>query len=319
MAKMLRGLLLLALLSIGSSFLVLAQSSAPPDAPAPQPNVGQQTPQTATPAQPKPAAQPDPADPASRPDWMPTGNEGYEKKSLGERAKDQVTAPVCVNGHCFGGKKSDSEKADAQQSGPGPNQSIPRSDDQTRSLNQDGESSSRQAIIDLSPPKDDARNHPESSTGANQPGNVSEMKKWDPHRAAKNVEVGDYYFSQSNYIAAESRYQEALEYKDNFAEAMFKLAVTEEKLDHPDEARKYSTLSEDPARRGSRPGRARRPRTAGDLIREEDAITDCRYDRAPSPTCPAERAAPYFSSRMNSFLVASTSMTNSDSSGWRHR
>ncbi len=56
------------------------------------------------------------------------------------------------------------------------------------------------------------------------------MKKWDPHRAGKNVEVGDYYFKQKNYIAARSRYQEALDWKDNYADAMYKLAVSDEKL-----------------------------------------------------------------------------------------
>lgn len=238
MRSMLRRLLLIALLSLGS--MALAQSV--PDTPAPQPDAGKQPPAPAPPS--TPAAQPDPTDPASRPDWKPSDNDsGYEKKSMGQRMKDQVTSPVCVNGRCFGGKKSDGDKGDeAEQAGPGPNQKPPRSDDQTRSLNQDGESSSRSSIGDLSPPKNDARDHPNSSTGEPQPSDTSEMKKWDPHRAAKNLEVGDYYFSRNNFIAAESRYQEALEYKDNFAEVMYKLALTEEKLQHPDEARKYFEL-----------------------------------------------------------------------------
>jgi hypothetical protein len=217
-----------------SAFQSTSQQQSVPDAPAPQPDATQQ--------KQKPAAQPDPADPASRPDWKPNPDDQYEKKNMGQRMKDQVTSPVCVNGHCFGGKKPGSDKADEQQPGPGPNQKPPRSDEQTRSLNEDGESSSRSSIIDLSPPKDDARNHPDSSTGNEQPADVAEMKKWDPHRAAKNLEVGDYYFNRKNYVGAESRYQEALEYKDNFAEAMFKLAVTEEKLERPDEARRYYEL-----------------------------------------------------------------------------
>lgn len=244
MNKMFRRLLLALLLATGS--WALAQSSAPPDAPAPQPDAAQQAPQPATP-QPKPAAQPDPADPASRPDWKPSGDEGYEKKSLGQRVKDQLSTPPCVSigaGPCHqvGSKKSGGDNEEAQAPGPGPNQKIPRSDDQTRSLNQDGESSSRSSIIDLSPPKDDARNHPESSTGNEPAADVSEMKKWDPHRAAKDLEVGDYYFKRNNFVGAESRYLEALEYKDNFAEVMFKLALTEEKLERPDEARKYYAL-----------------------------------------------------------------------------
>ena|ERR1051326_2356509 len=231
MNTMFRRLLLVSLLSIAP--FALGQSSVP-DAPTPQPNATQQ--------KQKPAAEPDPADSASRSDWKPNPDDQYEKKTMGQRVKDQVSAPVCVNGHCFGGKKSGDEKVDAQQAGPGPNQKPPRSDEQTRSLNEDGESSSRSSIIDLSPPKDDARNHPDSATGNEPPADVSEMKKWDPHRAAKNLEVGDYYFKQKNFVAAVSRYQEALEYKDNFAEAMFKVAVCEEKLERPDEARRYYEL-----------------------------------------------------------------------------
>jgi hypothetical protein len=222
------------------------QSTSPqqgvPDAPVPQPD--------AAPKVQKPAPQPDPADPASRPDWKPSADDQYEKKSLGQRVKDEVTTTPCVHvgvGGCINKPKpkvrtSKSDDDSSQQPGPGPNQKAPRSDDQGRSLNQDGESSSRSSIVDLSPPKDDARNHPESSTGLEQPSDVAEMKKWDPHRAAKNVEVGDYYFKQKNFVAAESRYQEALVYKDNFAEAMFKLAVTEEKLERADDARRYYEL-----------------------------------------------------------------------------
>ena len=240
---MFRRVLLISLLSIAS--LAMAQSPAPPpEAPAPQPDAGQQPSPPAQPAPAKPSAQSDPSDPASRPDWKPGDtDQGYEKKSMGQRMKDQVNSPVCVNGHCFGGKKpgDTSDKDEAQ--GPGPSQKPPRSDDETRSLNRDGESSSRSTIGDISPPKDDARNHPESSTGNEEPAaDVSEMKKWDPHRAAKNVEVGDFYFDKQNYIAAKSRYEEALEYKDNYAEAMYKLAVADEKLEHPDEARKYYQL-----------------------------------------------------------------------------
>ncbi len=73
----------------------------------------------------------------------------------------------------------------------------------------------------------------------NAPGNgdVNEMHLWDPHKAAKDIEVGDYYFNRKNYIAAESRYREALYYKNNDALATYRLAVCLEKLDRPDEAR----------------------------------------------------------------------------------
>lgn len=60
---------------------------------------------------------------------------------------------------------------------------------------------------------------------------------WDPHKAAKDIEVGDFYFKKKNYAAAESRYREALYYKDNDAIATYHLAICLEKLDRPDQAR----------------------------------------------------------------------------------
>lgn len=246
---MFRRLLLVSVLMAGCSGLGMGQTSVPPDAPAPQPDAGQQPAPAAAPAASKPAAQRDPSDPASRPDWKPSEDQGYEKKGLGQRVKDEVTTAPCVHigvGGCINKPKPKVSRTDSDDQGasnePGPNQKPPRSDDQTRSLNADGESSSRSSIIDLSPPKDDARNHPESSAGNETAADVSEMKKWDPHRAAKDLEVGDYYFNRKNYVGAESRYQEALEYKDNFAEVMYKLGVTEEKLERPDQARKYYEL-----------------------------------------------------------------------------
>ena len=68
-------------------------------------------------------------------------------------------------------------------------------------------------------------------------GGVSEFHPWDPHKAAKDVEVGDFYFKRKNYHAAEDRYREALLYKDNDAVATYRLAVCLEKMDRPSEAR----------------------------------------------------------------------------------
>ena len=75
----------------------------------------------------------------------------------------------------------------------------------------------------------------ESTPGS---GGVSEFHPWNPHKAAKDIEVGDFYFKRKNYRAAEDRYREALAYKENDAMATIKLAVCLEKLDRPDEARK---------------------------------------------------------------------------------
>ena len=89
------------------------------------------------------------------------------------------------------------------------------------------ESSSKQTQIDISPPSGDEK-HP-----GNNDSELSEFHPWDPHKAAKCIEVGDWYFKQENYRAAISRYQEALEWKPKDAEATYKLALVEEKSGDP--------------------------------------------------------------------------------------
>jgi tetratricopeptide (TPR) repeat protein len=107
-----------------------------------------------------------------------------------------------------------------------------------------GESSSKDESVDLSPPPGDAKAHPQDSEilmdeGSSGSGDVNEFHPWDPHKAAKDVEVGDFYFKvKKNYRAAEDRYREALYYKNNDAIATFRLALCLEKMDRPDEARK---------------------------------------------------------------------------------
>jgi tetratricopeptide (TPR) repeat protein len=107
-----------------------------------------------------------------------------------------------------------------------------------------GESSSKDTQVDLSAPVDDAKAHPQSSAAvadaeaeALSSGGVSEFHTWDPHKAAKSVEVGDFYFKRKNYRAAQERYREALRYKDNDAVATIRLAVCLEKLGILDDAR----------------------------------------------------------------------------------
>jgi tetratricopeptide (TPR) repeat protein len=109
------------------------------------------------------------------------------------------------------------------------------------------ESSSRETRIDTTPPKDDAKNHPNSSAAVadldvspkTDDSDVQEFHPWNPMKAAKNIEVGDYYFKRKNYKAALDRYKEALYYKDKDAIASFRLAVCQEKLGDKAEARKY--------------------------------------------------------------------------------
>ena len=119
---------------------------------------------------------------------------------------------------------------------PGQNQAPPRYDRDKEA----GESSSQDTKIDLSPPKDDAKDHPFSDAGDSDAGDGSEYSQelhpWDPHKAAKDVEVGDFYFKRKNYRAAIARYQDALLWKDNDAEANFRLGQAFEKTNNPTEA-----------------------------------------------------------------------------------
>jgi tetratricopeptide (TPR) repeat protein len=110
--------------------------------------------------------------------------------------------------------------------------------------NQPGTSSSKDTQIDLSPPVDDAKAHPKSAETVLNEEESSTLEdrgsgtthRWDPHKAAKDVEVGDFYFKRKNYRAAEDRYREALLYKDNDAVATLRLAICLEKLNLPGEA-----------------------------------------------------------------------------------
>jgi tetratricopeptide (TPR) repeat protein len=112
------------------------------------------------------------------------------------------------------------------------------------------ESSSRDTRIDISPPKDDAKNHPGSQAAVagldipKTPDNpdtsgIQEFHPWNPMKAIKDIEVGDYYFKRKNYKAALERYKEALYYKDGDAVASFRIAECQEKLGDKAEAKKY--------------------------------------------------------------------------------
>jgi tetratricopeptide (TPR) repeat protein len=124
------------------------------------------------------------------------------------------------------------------QDQPGQNQAPPRSDRSREA--EAGESSSRDTRVDLSPPKDDAKNHPSSgvvdTNPEDEPADVQEMHPWNPYRAMKDDEVGDYYFKRKNYRAALARYQDALIWKEKDAIANFRMAECYEKLDQPDQA-----------------------------------------------------------------------------------
>ncbi|HKS72145.1 MAG TPA: tetratricopeptide repeat protein [Terriglobales bacterium] len=129
------------------------------------------------------------------------------------------------------------ETLPSSPNGPGKTQAPPRSDRNKEAE----ESSSRDTRIDIRPPKNDAKDHPESSAAPDEDkpaddSDVQEFHPWDPHKAAKDVEVGDFYFKRKNYRAALDRYKEALVYKNNDAMANLRLGETYEKLNQPQEA-----------------------------------------------------------------------------------
>jgi Flp pilus assembly protein TadD len=127
------------------------------------------------------------------------------------------------------------------------NSAPPRSDRvQAEDLGSEvGESSSKETQTDLTPPEDDAKVHPQSSAAVAEAeaetlggkSGITEFHTWDPHKAAKSIEVGNFYFKRGNYRAAEDRYREALRYKENDAMATIRLAICLERLGVIDDAR----------------------------------------------------------------------------------
>jgi len=134
----------------------------------------------------------------------------------------------------------------APDQNPGQSQ-APAKDDEKKAQDRDaeaGESSSRETQIDTSPPKDDAKKHPNSGVALDEatgdtapaPNDVQEMHPWNPYRATKDDEVGDFYFKRGNYKAAVARYEDALQFKEHDAVANFRLGECYEKMDQPEEA-----------------------------------------------------------------------------------
>jgi tetratricopeptide (TPR) repeat protein len=143
---------------------------------------------------------------------------------MGVRLRYLILAILCVwfTGAASAQDQQPVEQVPTDRSAPPPKdnrRNPPRSDNVPA-----GESSSKQTQIDVSPPADDAKKHPEAELG-NNASDVDEFTPYSPMRAMKDVEIGDFYFKvKQNYPAAISRYREALEYKPHDAEATFKLA-----------------------------------------------------------------------------------------------
>ena len=143
---------------------------------------------------------------------------------MGVRFRYLILAILCLwfTGVAVAQDQQPVERVPTDKSAPPPKdnrESPPRADNVPA-----GESSSKQTRIDVSPPSDDTKKHPEADLGDNA-GDVDEFTPYSPMRAMKDVEIGDFYFKvKQNYPAAISRYREALEYKPHDAEATFKLA-----------------------------------------------------------------------------------------------
>jgi tetratricopeptide (TPR) repeat protein len=201
-----------------TSVLLVCVSVFGQQAPAPEsqlPDATQQQPQAQPPA--PPPQQPPPPDDSQQQEKKP---ESKIKRTL------KRGSPNCIHVGGLEKCKSDSdndEQADDSDQPPVPRQpKVPSSQPLPRSADPD-ESSSKDTQFS----KDTRFPEDVSSAAASD---VQELHPYNPHKADKNVEVGDFYFNRSNYRAAESRYAEALEYMPNHAEATYKLAESQEKL-----------------------------------------------------------------------------------------
>jgi len=139
---------------------------------------------------------------------------------------------VCLSLIILGAARGQEADKDSNQ-----NQPPPRSERSREA----GESSSRDTRIDLSPPANDAKDHPNSTDPLDEAekgsaDDVREFHPFDPHRAQKDIEVGDFYFKKKNYGAALDRYREALFYKPNDALSNLRIAQALDKLARLDEA-----------------------------------------------------------------------------------
>jgi tetratricopeptide (TPR) repeat protein len=135
--------------------------------------------------------------------------------------------PVLVLAACAMAQSEPAKDRDhSQPAAPPSNQAPPRSEPEPAPRGPD-DSSSRDATsgpMAEEPEPDDS---------------VTELHRWDPHRAMKDVEIGDYYFKRQNLRAALSRYCEALTYKPSDAVATFRIAEVLDKSGDLAGARRY--------------------------------------------------------------------------------
>ncbi len=187
------------------------------------------------------------------------GDDTPEKKGLKQRLKDQFGSG-CTNilGACWGQDQKPEEQKTEQpkqtSSNDGERPTLHKRDDAQQPASSSN-SSSQQPTDPLAFPEEQSRraevkanggenathegpNSSSSRATYNPPpsDDVIEMHPYDPHKAEKDVEVGDYYYKQQNYRAAVSRYREALDFRPRDPKTTFKLADALEKANQLDDA-----------------------------------------------------------------------------------
>jgi tetratricopeptide (TPR) repeat protein len=216
-----RSVVLALVLALGLDVALAAQSPATPPAP----------PAGGAPSQPD-SSQSGNSNSAAQPPSQPPSDQNApdenDKKSLKQKLKDQFGSGCTSFGPCWGKEKPAEDNSAPHFPAPTANQTAPRSD---------SESSSKDTKIDLAPPPGELTGSPATSPARKGASDVQEMRPWDPHKADKNIEVGDYYMHLKNYRAAISRYQEALKWEDNNAIAMFRLGQAFEAVGKYQQAR----------------------------------------------------------------------------------
>jgi tetratricopeptide (TPR) repeat protein len=114
--------------------------------------------------------------------------------------------------------------------------------------------------------------------------------------AAQSVEVGDYYFSEKNYRAALSRYQEALESKPDDSAIYVRLGRVLEKLGEATRAfESYdASLAADPAGPSTEEARqsAERLRPEVEKRGDDPGAISARNRARIAPRCRTETQAP---------------------------
>jgi tetratricopeptide (TPR) repeat protein len=177
-----------------------------------------------------PQKQPQAQAPEAAPEPPPSQKPEKKQESKIKRTLKRG-APDCI--HIGGLEKCRETSAEDEETSEPQQPKVPQNQPLPRSSNPD-ESSSKETQF------------PSSEVGSAPAGDVRELHPYNPHKADKDVEVGDFYFKRHNYVAAESRYEEALEYMPNHAAATYKLAEAQERLGKTAPARvnyqKYLTL-----------------------------------------------------------------------------